>query len=992
MPRSPRVPAAGTVGELPAATLVLAMIQLHTFGRIELKTSAGQEIRAVTAQPKRAALLAYLAAAQPRGFHRRDALLGLFWPELDQDRARAALRKAVHHLRRAVGEDALVGRGDEELSLASHLVWSDVAAFEASLDAGDAPAAVALYQGPFLDAFFVPDAPEFERWMEIERARLHRRAFEAAWQVTEAEERKGNAFGATHWARRAAALAPADEAAMRRLMALLDRMGDRAGAVQAYEEFARRMKLELDLEPSAETQAVVGGIRAAAGSPPSPAPPPPAAAPAPRPRQPAAEPAGAAAATFRVTWRRAAAVVAAGLSIGAVALVTRERAQAAPDLSSDVAAVFPFSVRGDPSLAYLEEGLSTLLSTGLDGAGEIRSVDPHALLTTVAGSQAIRSDPTAAGRIAASFGAGVYVLGDVVGTGGQLRLDAKLYHARDPARIVGTATAQGSVDSLFSLVDRVAAQLIAAQRGDSARAIPRLAALTTHSIPALKAYLEGEREFHRGRFPRAIAGYQRAVALDSTFAMAYYRLAETYSWSGSDSSGYAAELAVRFGRRLPVAERDLLQALLLYEQGRTDESERLYREILRRRPQELDAIYKLGELMFHHNGIRGRSIGESRVFFQQARQWNHGDAPLIHLLELSALERHYKEYDSLMALVAPESHFWLTGTMVHALLFGGDTEWAKAEAELRKAADRELAQAGSHALYLIEDAAAVERAIRLLIEPTRSPALRSAGHLLYAHLYLSGGRWRAALAALDSARTIDPATAGVHAGVLFALPTLPIPAGGLERVYAAVATGGPAAPPAPGRLLYADDDTLDESSREYALGLLDARLGRTDMALRRAAVLERRDPGDRPGLPGAFAAGIRAQVALLRDDAPKVDAELRTNRWLPRPMDVLAFSPTRGLRHERFLRAEALDRQGKHEEALGWLSTFDEHSAAGRVYLAPAHFRRGEILERLGRAAEAAASYRRFVGLWQDADPELQGMVGEARQRLARLEPGGDGS
>jgi serine/threonine-protein kinase len=969
------------------------MIELHTFGRIELKSSAGQEIRAVTAQPKRAALLAYLAAAQPRGFHRRDALLALFWPELDQDRARAALRKAVHHLRRAVGEEAVVGRGDEELALAGHLVWSDVSAFESSLEAGDAQAAVALYQGPFLDAFFVPDAPEFERWMETERARLHRRAFDAAWQVAETEERKGNTFGAAYWARRAAALAPADEAAMRRLMALLDRMGDRAGAVQAYEEFARRIKAELDIEPSAETQAAVRSIRTAA----EPAAevasdPPPAPAPEAGPAVPAVGRPGTGSPRPRLTWLRMAVPAAAVLAVGAVALATRERTQAAANLSPDVVAVFPFSMRGDPSLEYLEEGLSTLLSTGLDGAGEIRSVDPHALLAAVGETEGIRSDPAAASRVAASFGAGVYVLGDVVGTGSQLRLDARLYRVRDRGRAAGSATAQGTTDSLFGLVDRVAAQLIAAQRGDSARAVPRLAALTTHSIPALKAYLEGEREFRRGAFPRAIAGYQRAVALDSTFAMAYYRLAETYSWSGSDSSRQVAELAVRFGQRLPVAERDLLQAFLLYEEGRTEEAERLYREILRRRPQELDAVFQLGELMFHHNGTRGRSVGESRPFFQQARQWNHSDAPLIHLLELSALERNYQSYDSLMALVAPESHFWLTGIMVHALLPGGEAKWARAEAELRRASDRELATAGSHALYLLEDAAAADRALRLLIEPTRSPTLRAVGHLLYAHLYMAGGRWRAALTALDSARGLDPAAAGPHAGLLFALPHLPVPGAQLEQVHAAVAAAGTVASPNLGTLLYADPDTLHPSSREYALALLDARLGRTDQALRRAAVLERADHGDRPGLAGAFAAGIRAQLALLGNDAARAGAELGTIRWRPRPMDVLAFSPVRGLRHERFLRAEALDRQGKHEEALGWFSSFDEHSPGGRIYLAPAHFRRGQILERLGRAAEAAASYRRFVGLWQDADPELQTLVSEARQRLARLEPERDGT
>lgn len=971
------------------------MIELRTFGRVELKSSDGHEIRAVTAQPKRAALLAYLAAAQPRGFQRRDALLALFWPELDQDRARAALRKAVHHLRRALDEEALPGRGDEELRLAVELVWSDVAAFQSALDAGDPEAAVALYQGPFLDAFFVPDAPEFERWMETERSRLHRQAFEAAWQVTEAEERKGNAFGAAYWARRAAALAPADEAAMRRLMALLDRLGDGAGAVQAYQEFARRIKADLDIEPSAESQAAARSIRLAA-SPAAAASPPSGAAPAGEP--PAAPPphaTGAAAVAVTPvesgsghrTWLTRAAVVTVILAAGLVALSTRERTQATVNLSSDVVAVLPFSVRGDPSLDYLEEGLSSLLSTGLDGAGDIRSVDPHAVLTATGQDGAARSDPAKAGRLAASFGAAFYVLGDVVGTGPHLRVDATLYDVKRPNRAVGSATAQGPVDSLFALVDRVAAQLIAAQRGDSARAVPRLAALTTHSIPALKAYLDGEREFRRGTFPRAIAGYQLAIALDSTFAMAYYRLAGTYAWSGSDSSRHAAELAVRFGRRLPAAEQDLLRALLLFEQGRAIEAEGLYREILRRRPQELDAVFQLGELTFHFNPSRGRPVGESRPYFEKAQRWNHSDAPLIHLLELSALERKYGVFDSLMGMVAPESHFWLTGTMVHALQLGGKEEWAKAEAQLRAASDRDLAAAGAHSLFLVEDASAAHRALRLLVEPTRSAQLRSVGHLLYAHLYMAGGRWRAALAALDSARTLDPAAAGEHAGVLFATPLLPIPAERLEKIHASLVAGASAESPEFGSLLYANDDTLHPAIREYALGLLSARLGHTEEAMQRAATLERSDTRERPGLSGALAAGIRAHVALMAGDPGKAEAELRAIRWLPRPIELLAFSPFRGLRHERFLRAEALDRQGKHEEALGWLSSFDEHSPSGRIYLAPAHFRRGEILERLARKAEAAASYRRFIGLWKDADPEMQELVSEARRRIAQMAP-----
>ncbi|MEO7217622.1 MAG: hypothetical protein ABI026_05465, partial [Gemmatimonadaceae bacterium] len=75
------------------------MMWLRTLGALELLDSAGQPLNSVVVQPKRVALLAYLAVALPRGFHRRDQILLIFWPDLTEDRARNALRQAVHHLR-----------------------------------------------------------------------------------------------------------------------------------------------------------------------------------------------------------------------------------------------------------------------------------------------------------------------------------------------------------------------------------------------------------------------------------------------------------------------------------------------------------------------------------------------------------------------------------------------------------------------------------------------------------------------------------------------------------------------------------------------------------------------------------------------------------------------------------------------------------------------------------------------------------------------------
>src|SRR5256712_13998225 len=89
------------------------MIELRLLGRLTLTSADGRDVRALLGQPRRLALLAYLAAATPPGFHRRDSLLALFWPELDQEHARAALRQALHVVRDTLGTDAVASRGDE---------------------------------------------------------------------------------------------------------------------------------------------------------------------------------------------------------------------------------------------------------------------------------------------------------------------------------------------------------------------------------------------------------------------------------------------------------------------------------------------------------------------------------------------------------------------------------------------------------------------------------------------------------------------------------------------------------------------------------------------------------------------------------------------------------------------------------------------------------------------------------------------------------------
>ncbi|MFN2344948.1 MAG: BTAD domain-containing putative transcriptional regulator, partial [Dermatophilaceae bacterium] len=257
------------------------MIRLSVLGTVDLRDANNAELRQVVMQPKRLALLAYMAASA-RDVHRRDTLVGLFWPELDSERARGALSKALHHLRASLGPDVLVTRGDEEVLVERTHLWCDAAAFEQALDQGRHAEALGLYGGDLLKGFFRSDAPEFEHWVERERERLRQRATAAAWSLVDQEEQLGNRAGAASWARRAQLLSPDDEAGLRRLLAVLERAGDRAGAVRIYEEFVSHLAREYELTPTEETQALVDRIKAeppVQGIGPRPTPPPPTPAP-----------------------------------------------------------------------------------------------------------------------------------------------------------------------------------------------------------------------------------------------------------------------------------------------------------------------------------------------------------------------------------------------------------------------------------------------------------------------------------------------------------------------------------------------------------------------------------------------------------------------------------------------------------------------------------------------------------------------------------------
>jgi DNA-binding SARP family transcriptional activator/Flp pilus assembly protein TadD len=247
------------------------LIRLRTLGTLDLRSSDGAELRAVLAQPRRVALLAYLALARPRGSHQRDTLLALFWPERSEESARNALNQAVHFLRRYLGADTLVARSGGEIGLAREHLWCDVTAFDDALDAGRPSEALEPYQGELLEGFHIGDAPEFQRWLESERARVASRYMHAIEVVAEQRETAGD-FGAavTQW-RRLAARDPLSSRMALRLMRGLAAAGDPAAAVQHARVHETLLREELHVALAPEVAALVRQLQSIRASGPAPA-------------------------------------------------------------------------------------------------------------------------------------------------------------------------------------------------------------------------------------------------------------------------------------------------------------------------------------------------------------------------------------------------------------------------------------------------------------------------------------------------------------------------------------------------------------------------------------------------------------------------------------------------------------------------------------------------------------------------------------------------
>ena len=569
------------------------MIRLDVLGRLALHGADGEEVRSVLAQPKRLALLVYLAVEAERGFHRRDHLFGLFWPELSQAHARQALRQALYVLRNALGDEVITSRGADEIGIAAGAVHCDACAFEQLVHEGRLEDALALYHGDFLAGFYVAGASsELEQWIDARRDALRAKATDTAWKLAASAASNGESREAARWGRFATALAPTDERSLQRLLRLLDRQGDRAGALRAYSEFAERLDAELEAEPSPETRALADAIRsrtvarelAASGEY--------AADASARVKTLASARAGASTASAgshasdlvetglastgaepatrpsivtSASHRRSSvppaqrrAYVTAAIALVAVIVVAAAAFFAWPARRASSAPVLAVGWIQDPVGADTSaeiRAIGELLSTDLARVPGLRVVTRDRLHDLLGQRGVTDATPSAITEAARTAGANI-VLEAVLASGSDhtLRLDMRRVElATGAVSDPRTVTAP----SVFALADRATAA-VAEDFGMRAPTRP-LRDVTTTSLAAERLYEQGLRNFYQRDPQSAIPLFHAALNEDSTFAMAAYYAGLAEQPTDGVGARRDLALALRLADRVSDRERLLIR-------------------------------------------------------------------------------------------------------------------------------------------------------------------------------------------------------------------------------------------------------------------------------------------------------------------------------------------------------------------------------------------------------------------------------------------------
>jgi DNA-binding SARP family transcriptional activator/tetratricopeptide (TPR) repeat protein len=726
------------------------MLRLRTLGGLSLSQVDGMKSNLELSR-HRLALLARVAAGGEQGVSRA-GLLFQFWPDSDEERGRRALNQIAYSLRRELGEEELL-LGTTELRLNEAVVTSDVGDFRAAVACGDHDRAITVYGGAFLEDFFLREAPEFERWVEEERARLAAAYARSLDTLAIAALARGDRAAEAWWLQR---LANADRLNSRvalRLMESLAATGDLGGALRFAQAHEAIVRSELEAAPDPAIVAFAAKLRAAQS--PAPVASAPAAAettrvvgPAevssspPREQLPVADIGGARAPAARPRPRWALAL--GGLAgVAALAVITLAlRSPRALHLGEGghrdwIVVTDVVNATGD---AGFDRAVSLELSAGLEQSARVTAMPvtrvreamrrmrrgpADTLLDEVSGREVARREGArivvvpAIGRADSSF----VITARIIDAGTGAALATELARARDKSHVID------AIDNLAGALRR--------DFGETARSVTEggtpLPFATTSSLDALEKYADGKAAYGEGHYKEAEDQFKTAIAIDSDFAMAHVALGQLYYWY----TNHRPDGEVQFTRalalinRLPLGEQTIVRADIASSRGDRATAINLLRASLRRYPNDPNTMFALG-----YNFMRTRQSEEAREEFTRLSMIDSMNYAVW--IDLAVVDRQQNNLRG--ALAASARAFALDSA-----------------AETRGNLNNEYG--GIYAsLGLLDSAATV---FRLML--SGSPAQRSDGYQSLAFLDSRMGRYALAVAHLDSAILMDRALSDTSA-------------------------------------------------------------------------------------------------------------------------------------------------------------------------------------------------------------------------------------
>ena len=699
--------------------------------------------------------------------------------------------------------------------------------------------------------------------------------------------------------------------------------------------------------------------------------------------------------------------------------------------------VLPFdNLRDDRSVEWLRDGSVSMLGLNLSQWNDLTVIDHERLHDLLAQHGLKVGDDIGldmARRLAREAGVWTVVLGDYTPAGDSLHLVARVYDVASGKRVDVARADDRSGPDVRPLFDQLAAKLLDLSGAPNEIRIG-LARSTTNSLEAFRGYLRGVEQLNRWDLGGAERDFQRAIAVDTTFGLAYYKLALTRGWMIGTEDSVSDRLMLRattYSANLPARERMVINAYRAFIGGQYEEARSLYNQLIARDKGDADAWYGLGEAWFHDTA----GVNEAPFWTESLRAFKRTLAldpnyalayDHVHYMLSLAAANH-----PVYALL-PDDSFAVTRTSTGRALMDTVT--------VRAAVQRARSEALSTARTWVS---------------TQPTTLRAHGAMVNA--YVSAGNYGGALSELNRFRLatpLHPELPFVEARVRFASGEVDRAAAQLRvaldsaaskdfRLYQGTPTVVSDIAAAANVFAYQGDladaaktlDLADQVRREVIshpewtgsqgggwrramLGELYAAAGGPSSALReiwqgaaeaaRMAPTEQRKHIAHTGASAAIGlfTGLAADTTALHElqvisgepAAKEVRALLAVSRGdsaAARRTLAEPESTTYGKHMYRVLTeplaAQAYYLLGDYETTIRVLEGYQPSALqtggfdSGWGMLGRVRLLRGAAYERLGRRSEAREQYREVLAQWKKADAALQPFVQQAQQGLARV-------